>query len=69
MNSNGAWPKESWPSIRSHVAARWPEIEIRELDYTPLGIDRLVGLVQARYGLPLDIATRQVVDFFRTVSQ
>lgn len=62
MSKNDDWVRDHWPDLRSSFIKRWPEIDDSVLDSTQLDFGQLVGLLQKHYGIPLDIAARQVAD-------
>lgn len=52
--------QENWQALRSSLRDTWPRLTERELESIGGNHDRLVGVVQGRYGLESAEAERQV---------
>lgn len=49
-----------WKQLKGQVKAKWGELTDDELDQVDGNYERLVGLVQERYGLQREEAEKQV---------
>jgi uncharacterized protein YjbJ (UPF0337 family) len=58
-----------WLQIRGAVKAQWGKLTNDDLDQVNGNLERLVGLVQERYGYAREKAAKEVEDFRRQQAQ
>jgi uncharacterized protein YjbJ (UPF0337 family) len=58
-----------WLQIRGAVKAQWGKLTNDDLDQVNGNLERLVGLVQERYGYARERAAKEVEDFRRQQAQ
>ncbi|HKW02248.1 MAG TPA: CsbD family protein [Vicinamibacterales bacterium] len=54
-----------WHQVKGAVKAQWGKLTNDDLDEIDGNLERLVGIVQERYGYARDRAAREVEDFQR----
>jgi uncharacterized protein YjbJ (UPF0337 family) len=57
--------KGKWNQVRGEVKRRWNMLTDDELDQARGSLDKLVGLVQEKYGYSRDLARREVDQYFQ----
>ncbi|MEW5791675.1 MAG: CsbD family protein [Pseudomonadota bacterium] len=58
--------KGKWNQLKGEVKRKWGMLTDDELDRIAGERDKMVGVIQERYGRTRDEAEREVDDFFRT---
>ena len=57
--------KGKWLQLKGTIKEKWGQLTDDDLDRVSGNVDRLIGLVQERYGYQKDEAQRQVDAFLR----
>ena len=57
--------KGQWRQLKGEVKARWGQLTNDELDQVEGHADKLIGLIQERYGYERDRAQREVDAFLQ----
>ncbi|WP_299777987.1 CsbD family protein [uncultured Roseobacter sp.] len=55
--------KGNWKQMKGQVQSKWGELTDDEIDQAEGDRERLVGLIQERYGVAKDEAERQIDEF------
>ena len=55
-----------WKQLKGEAKSKWGELTDDDLDRAEGDRDKLVGVVQERYGLAKDEAEREVDEFYHT---
>lgn len=66
---NASHIKGAWQELRGLVREQWGKLTDDDLDLIAGRRDRLIGVLQRRYGTAKDIVERKVTAFERRVSQ
>ncbi len=61
--------KTTWDELRTVIQGRWSELTGEDFDKLKGQVNRLVTLVQERYGISADDAKRQVSEFEQTLEE
>jgi uncharacterized protein YjbJ (UPF0337 family) len=59
--------KRKWKALRAYVQERWDKLTREELDQIEGNYDRLIGIIQEKYGLTLLQAERELTEFRATL--
>ena len=57
-----------WKQLKGSVQAKWGEITDGEFDQVKGNRERLIGLVQEKYGKKKDDVRKEVDDYFKSVN-
>ena len=57
-----------WKQLKGSVQAKWGEITDDEFDQVKGNRERLIGLVQEKYGKKKDEVRKEVDDYFKSVN-
>ena len=57
-----------WKQLKGSVQAKWGEITEDEFDQVKGNRERLIGLVQEKYGKKKDDVRNEVDDYFKSVN-
>lgn len=66
---NASHIKGAWQELRGLVREQWGKLTDDDLDLIAGRRDRLIGVLQRRYGTAKDIVERKVTAFERRVSR
>lgn len=60
--------KSQWPRLSGKLRAKWGRLTYDDVSFADGDRDYLVGILQKRYAIAIDVAQRQVAQFERLVS-
>ena len=60
--------KSQWPRLSGKLRAKWGRLTYDDVSFADGDRDYLVGMLQKRYGIAIEVAQRQVAQFERLVS-
>ncbi len=60
--------KSQWPRLSGKLRAKWGRLTYDDVSFADGDREYLVGILQKRYAIAIDVAQRQVAQFERLVS-
>ena len=60
--------KSLWPRLSGKLRAKWGRLTYEDVSYADGNRDYLVDMLQKRYAITKDVASRQVTQFERLVT-
>ena len=58
---------DRWQSLQYDVRAQWSRLTDSDVEYVAGNGERLIGLLQARYGFTRSVAMQEVIDWSRSL--